>query len=151
MVIMTQAIGSPSASSLQDSGLIVTPGAPALWDGRRAVCFTRWQICENAAACLDQIFLQQGGPDSLFQALKVHIPLEGKVFCGRGLDRDIDAASPQKLSICPAVSKGTLHPKQHGMSQNYAANKSKCKGRHTCCCQPIAMDLHKGMLRRQPA
>ena len=35
MVMMTQATGSPSASSLQNSGLSVTSRASALWGGRQ--------------------------------------------------------------------------------------------------------------------
>ena len=45
MVMMTQATGSPSASSLQNSGLSVTSRAPALWGGRQESLLTRWHTC----------------------------------------------------------------------------------------------------------
>ena len=111
MVMMTQATGSPSASSLHNGGLSVTPGAPALWGGKQGNLphpmadrrRAQPQALVNNLCC-------SGISDSPFQALKVHIPLEGKVFCGRGLDRDVNAASPQKLSICPVISKDRMHP-----------------------------------------
>ena len=114
MVMMTQATGSPSASSLQNSGLSVTSRAPALWGGRQESLLTRWHTCpERSLMPWSTGSAARGGggvSDSLSQALKVHIPLEGKVFCGQGSFRDIDAASPQEFSICPAVSNGTVHP-----------------------------------------
>ena len=87
------------------------------------------------------------GPDSLSQALEIHVPLEGKVFSGRGLDRDISAGSPQILSIRPSVSN-TYQILATSISHNHACQRIIMQGQAHLL---LNMELHQGMLRRQPA
>ena len=81
--MMTQATGSPSASSLHHGGLSVNPGAPALWGGKQgSLPHPMANMQRGQPHALVNNFCSAGILHLLFQALKVHISLEGKVFCG---------------------------------------------------------------------